>query len=142
MPAPENNQPRIIYKAAIALFKDNKILMARDTDNKLAFYTPGGKIEENETAIECAVREVKEELGVDLNPDTAKLLGTFEAPAHNRDNTLVNISLYTGKIKGVPKPTSEIVELRYFDSSVDSKHLTPVLTEKIFPWLKEHGYIN
>jgi 8-oxo-dGTP diphosphatase len=143
MPKPENKtQPEVIRKAALAFFKDKKVLMARDHNNDEAFYTPGGKIEDGETDLECVQREVKEEIDVDLDMDSVALLGEFEAPAHRKPNVRVNIRLFTGKIKGQPKPHDEIVELRYFDTTIDSKYLTPILIEEIFPWLKNHGYIN
>jgi len=123
------DKPRIIRKAALAYFRDKKILMARDYNNRDAFYTPGGGIEAGETPLECVQRETKEELGVDLDMDSVVFLGEFEAAAHRKTGARVNISLFTGKLKGDPRPTNEIVELRYFDSSVDPKHLTPISIE-------------
>jgi 8-oxo-dGTP diphosphatase len=118
------------------------MLMARDDNNDLAFYNPGGKIEDGETDVECLRREVKEELDVDIDMDSVVLLGEFEAPAHRKPDLKVNIRLFSCQLTGEPKPHDEIVELKYFDSSVDKKHLTPISIEKIFPWLKQHGYIN
>lgn len=136
------DKPRIIHKAALAYFKNKKMLLARSYNNQEAFYNPGGKIEEGETDLECLKREVKEELDADLDMTTVKFLGEFEAPAHGKDNTVVNIRLFTGELIGRPKPHDEIVELRYFDSTIDTKHTTPILETKIFPWMKQHGYIN
>jgi len=136
------DKPRIIRKAALAFFRDKKVLMARDYNNQEAFYSPGGGIEAGETPLECVQRETKEELGVDLDMDSVVFLEEFEAAAHGKPGARVNIKLFTGKLKGEPKPTDEIVELRYFDSTVDPKHLTPISIEEIFPWLKTHGYIN
>lgn len=141
MPEAES-KPRVIRKAALAYFKDKKMLLARSYNNQEAFYNPGGKIEEGETDLECLKREVKEELDADLDMSTVKFLGEFEAPAHGKDDTLVNIRLFTGQLKDEPKPHDEIVELRYFDSKIEAKHTTPILETKIFPWLIEHCYIN
>ena len=52
-----------------------------------------------------------------------------------------SIRLYKGKLLGKPIPSSEIVEVRYFDSTIAQKHLTPA-SEKIFAWLKAHDYID
>ena len=57
--------------SAIALVDiDNKVLIAQRPKNKFmeSFWEfPGGKIEENESPDECIVREVREELGVDIS---------------------------------------------------------------------------
>lgn len=139
--AAENN-PRVIRKAALAYFKDKKMLMVRDNNNDVVFYNPGGKIEPGESPLECVIREVKEELDADLNEATIKLLGEFEAPAHNKPNVRVNIQLFTGELMSEPRPHDEIVELKYFDTTIDKKYLSPISVEKIFPWIKQHGYIN
>jgi len=44
--------------------------------HKGQFALPGGRLNENETVIEAALRELKEELGVELTPDAA--LGTLD----------------------------------------------------------------
>jgi len=134
-------KPIMIRKTALAVFKDKKMIMVRNDENDTVFYTLGGKIEEGETGIECLEREVQEEVGTKVTPGSLKFLKAFEAPAYGRENTLVNIELYEGVLIGAPTPSSEIVEIDYFDSSVDKKHLTPI-TLDMFSWLKANGYIN
>jgi 8-oxo-dGTP diphosphatase len=133
--------PTIIYKTALAVFKDKKMIMVRTTKNEEVFYTLGGKIEEGESGIECLNREVKEEAGVGIVEGSLTFLHEFEAPAYGRENTLVNIKLYEGKLAAEPTPSSEVVEIRYFDSRVDKKHLTDI-TLDMFSWLKTHSYID
>ena len=57
--------------SAIALVDiDNKVLIAQRPKNKFmeSFWEfPGGKIEKNESPNECIIREVREELGVDIS---------------------------------------------------------------------------
>jgi len=134
--------PRIIRKIGLALFQDKKIIMLRDNRNDEVFYFAGGTVEEGETDTECLVREVEEELAVAVDPDSLEFLAQFEAPAHGKENTIVQIRLYTGKITGTPQPSQEIVEIAFFDSSVDPKHLSALALDGAFPWLKEHNFIN
>ena len=131
----------IIYKTALAVFKDRKMIMVRTTKNKHVFYTLGGKIEKGEDGIDCLHREVKEEAGATIKEGSLKLLRQFEAPAYGRENTLVNIELYQGELEEEPTPSSEVVEIRYFDSTVNPKHLTEI-TFEMFKWLKANDYIN
>ncbi|CYW18834.1 NUDIX hydrolase [Streptococcus suis] len=50
-------------RATALLIKDGKIFLTKDAKGR--YYTIGGAIAVNETAQDAAVREVKEELGVD-----------------------------------------------------------------------------
>jgi 8-oxo-dGTP diphosphatase len=135
-------QPTYIRKVALALFKDKKIIMLRNSDINGVFYFAGGTVEPGETDIECLTREIREELQVEVQEDSLVFLNEFEAPAHGRENTIVNIRMYTGTVIGTPHIDQEIAELTYFDSSVDPKYLSVIAIEQAFPWLKEHGYIN
>jgi len=133
---------KTIQKIALAVFKDKKMLLVRSAKQKEVFYTLGGKLEEGETEIECLKREVKEEIGCEVDKKSFKFLKEFEDVAHGKGGALVHIKMYEGKLIGTPKPSSEIVEIGYFDTNSDKKHLSEIAQRTIFPWLKKHGYIN
>lgn len=133
---------QIIKKIALAVITDGKIMMVRSSDEKEVFYTLGGKIEGNESDIDCLKREIKEEIQCDINESTLTFLEAFQDIAHGRENTFVNIKLYKGELIGNPRPSSEIAEIKYFDTSTDEKYLSSIAFHKIFPWLKEHTYIT
>lgn len=58
-----------VYSAGIAIIYDNKILLAHPTgQNDKMWGIPKGKIEEGESYLETAIRETKEEIGVQINP--------------------------------------------------------------------------
>lgn len=135
-----NEKPTVIYKTALAAFKDKKMLLVRTSKNAEVFFTLGGKIEPGESELESLHREVKEEVGTTIRPDSLVFLREFEAPAYGRENTLVNIKLYSGELLDDPLPSSEVVEVRYFNSTIPEKHLTD-MTRQMIPWLKEQGYI-
>ncbi|RRN50743.1 NUDIX hydrolase [Streptococcus suis] len=50
-------------RATALIIKDGKIFLTKDSKGR--YYTVGGAIEVNEIAADAAVREVKEELGID-----------------------------------------------------------------------------
>jgi 8-oxo-dGTP pyrophosphatase MutT (NUDIX family) len=135
------NKPTLIRKSALAVFKDKKILLTREEKNDNAFYMLGGTIEPGEDEIDCLNREVQEEVATTIKEGSLKFLAEFEDIAHGRANARINIKLYEGELVSNPTPSNEVVELKYFDSNIDPKHLTPVSIQ-IFKWLKEHDYIN
>ncbi len=132
--------PKIIYKVGLAHFKDGKILMTRSI-GKDVFYCAGGKFEEGESDIACLKREVKEELGVELDDASIKFLKTFEDVAHGKVDMRVNIKMYSANLLSEPKPSQEIEEIRYLDSTAEPKILAPIDIQ-IFAWLKENNFID
>lgn len=133
---------KVIQKIALAVFKNKKILLVRSEKQADVFYTLGGKIEEGECDLDCLKREIKEEVGCEVDESSINYLVSFEDVAHGKVETLLNIKLYEGKLIGDPKPSSEIAEINYFDSNSDKRYLSEIAQRKIFPYLKMHGYIN
>lgn len=104
-----------IDKLAYIYIKDRKILttLSRGKDT---WYIPGGKREAGESDEEALIREVKEELTVDLKPETIKHFGTFEAQAHSHPKgTMVRMTCYIAEFEGVLQPSSEIEKIDFFD---------------------------
>lgn len=131
----------ILRKVGLAVIKDRKLLMVRDDKNPERFSTLGGKFEDGEDDIACLTREVKEEVGAQVDQESLSYFGEFEGDVVGRPNTRVNIRLYSGALIGEPKPNSEIVELKYFDSQIPVIHLTPA-SKLIFEYLKAHNMID
>lgn len=136
-------KPRILRKAALAHIKDRKLLMVRDFTRPDVYLTVGGKIEDGETDVECLHREVLEEINCELAPESVKFLKEFEAPAHNKENVRVNIRLFAGELVGEPTPSSEVVELQYFNSNIEKKHIEGnIVGQDIIRWLVEQDLID
>ncbi|HVZ12414.1 MAG TPA: NUDIX domain-containing protein [Patescibacteria group bacterium] len=130
----------LIDKLAYIDIKDRKVLITL-SKGKDAWYIPGGKREGNETDQEALIREVKEELAVDLKPESIKYYGTFEAQAHGKpEGTIVRMTCYTAEFDGDLKPDSEIEKIDYFTYS--QKHLTSPVDFLIFDDLRNKGLID
>lgn len=132
----------IIRKVALAYFKDKKILQVRSQKQENIFYTLGGKYDAGESDIDCLKREVKEEVGCEIEEDSIKFLKEFEDVADGKEDAILNVRMYTGNLIGEPKPSSEIAEIGYFDSASSKKNLSVIAQRTIFPYLKEKGLIN
>lgn len=130
-----------IDKIAFLYLKDGKILSTL-SKGKDTYYIPGGKREGNETDEETLVRECKEELTIDINKDTIKYYGTFEAQAHGKaEGILVKMTCYMADFDGELKADSEIQEIKWLDYSNLEVKISPVDT-LIFKDLYDKGLIQ
>jgi len=129
-----------IDKLALIEIKNKKVLETLSY-GKDKWYIPGGKRMEGENDQEALVREIKEELSVDLIPETIKYFGTFEAQAHGKsDGIFVRMICYTAQYSGVLVPASEIEKMDWFDYS--KKDLTSPVDHLIFDDLKNKNLIS
>ncbi len=131
----------LIDKLAFIYIKDRKILSTR-SKGKDAWYIPGGKREGNESDQQALLREVKEELTVDLKPSTITYLETFKAQAHGKpEGVFVQMTCYTADFTGEIEPSSEIEEIAWLTSDTDPALLSPV-DRIIFAYLKDKNLID
>ena len=129
-----------IYKLAYIHLVNRKLLVTL-SKGKDTWYIPGGKREGSETDEEVIIREIKEELSVDLIPQSIRYYGTFEAQAHGKPKgTIVRMTCYTADFKGELKPSAEIEKLDYFDYS--KKDLSSPVDHLIFDDLKNKRLID
>lgn len=106
-----------IDKLALIEIKDKKILVSL-SKGKDTWYIPGGKRETSESDQQALIREIKEELSIDLIPESIEYYGTFEAQAHGKaEGVIVRMTCYTANYAGSPKAANEIEKIDWFDYS-------------------------
>jgi len=94
--------------SVIVVSKDRQILLVRHRKgNRQYWVLPGGRLEYGETFHECAVREMREETGLDVEVDDFVYLS--EAIAPDRSRHIVNIYLTAHVVGGVLKVGDEPV---------------------------------
>ena len=104
---------QVIDKLAWLYLDAGRLLCVRSRGED-AFYMPGGKREAGETDHDALQREIREELSVDLVPESLSLAGAFEAQAHGRPaGTTVRMTCYFGNYTGTLQASSEIAELAW-----------------------------
>jgi len=130
----------LIETVAWVRVAEGKILCARSR-GKDVFYIPGGKREPGETELDTLLREIKEELTVDLLPDTARHVGTYREQAHaHADGVVVVMSCYTADFQGTPAASSEIAELAWLRYA-DRDRVAPV-DQLLFDDLRTAGQLR
>ncbi|MGV9302434.1 NUDIX hydrolase [Nonomuraea sp. NPDC004354] len=115
----------VIDKVAWVRLEGGRILSTRSR-GKDVYYIPGGKREEGESDTETLLREIEEELTVEIQPDTIAGLGVYEAQAHGHpDGVLVRMTCYSGDYRGTLTPGSEIEEVVWL-TYADRDRIAPV----------------
>ncbi|MCH7998129.1 MAG: NUDIX hydrolase [Chloroflexi bacterium] len=124
-PLPTEDRPRLVCDRGHILYVNPKLivgviperrgrilLMRRAIEPRYGAWTfPGGFMEIDETAEECAAREAQEEVGIQVS--IGKLVGVYSRPAPHTPG-IVSI-VYRGRITGGEvKPGREALEARWF----------------------------
>ena len=130
----------MIDKIALLYIRDRKILSSRSGGND-AFYCPGGKREGHETDAETLIREIREELAVDIIESSIRYYGTFEAQAHGKEaGVVVRMRCYEADFIGEPQASHEIEELRWFGS--EGAALSSAVDQLIYRDLLDNDLID
>jgi len=94
----------MIRVAAAIIKKDNRILICQRGEGgncPFLWEFPGGKLEQNETFEECAVRECREELSIEIN-----LQGLFARTFYRYSDREISFAFFNADIlEGKIKPT-------------------------------------
>ena len=129
--------PVLIDTVAWVQLRNGMILCARPR-GKDVFYIPGGKREGAESDLQTLLREIAEELTVELRPETVRHAGTYQAD--HPDGTVVLMSCYTAEYSGALAASSEIDELAWFGYA-DRPRVPPV-DRLLFDDLNAAGWLR
>lgn len=104
-----------LYTAGLVVLKEGKLLLAF-SNNKKAWYLPGGKIDSNETTQDAICREIREELDVALLPDQLKFYCHITAPAFGENHRVVmEQDCFLYNLTEPINASNEIGAVAYFD---------------------------
>lgn len=133
-------EPTYIDKLAFIEIRDRKILETK-SKGKDTWYIPGGKREVGESDEQALIREIKEELSVDIDPATIVHFGTFAAEAHGKPaGTIVRMTCYLADYHGELIPSAEVEMMDWFDYS--KRDVVSPVDQIIFDDLKEKDLID
>lgn len=134
---------KLIETVALIHIKGKKLLLVRPKSKKI-FYMPGGKKDQSENNLQALVREIKEEIQLDIDPKTVDFYGVFEAQAYGKEKgVMVRVHCYTANHSGQIQSSSEIDEVAYFSHLEYINSIDPAPAVKlILHDLKRKGLIE
>lgn len=131
-----------LLTAGLVVTKNNQLLLAYSS-NKNAWYLPGGKVDKGETSKEALIREVREELNIDLQPDKIENYKHISAPAYGENAELImEQDTFRYNLTEEIQPSHEITAVKYFDLEMYKEEPAQVAgVLKVFELLKEDSII-
>ena len=130
----------MIDKVAWIQLENGRVLGARSIGKDI-YYLPGGKRDMGESDVETLVREVREELSVEIDATSAEHIGTFEAQAHGREpGVIVRMACYTASFAGELMAANEIEEVSWL-TTADVDRVSAV-DRIVFAHLHEAGLLT
>lgn len=126
--------PDIHVSAAVIVDDHDRVLVVRK-HGTTRFMQPGGKPEPGETAVQTLIRELDEELGVQLVESELRPLGTFISDAANEPGHRVIAAAFAATIDPTAVTVqAELAELRWIThAEVPTLPLAPLSLEHLLP---------
>jgi len=131
-----------LHCAGLIVVKDRQLLLAF-SNNKRAWYLPGGKVDAGETAVNGLQREVAEELNIHIPLDELQWYHHISAPAFGENALQMQQDCFIHTLTQTPVPSSEIGAVKYFslaDYRKEPQQVPGVLIA--FEKLREDGLVD
>ena len=97
---------------------------------------PGGKFEGDETSERALIRELREELGFELEAGDFEYVGRFSAEAANEAGHMVDCDVHFTVVETEGVAAAEIEELKWIDPlNMDDVALAPLTSKVMRPYI-------
>jgi 8-oxo-dGTP diphosphatase len=107
----EQNKDKPSVGVATVVIKDGKILLGEDKRKGDVYGVPGGHWESGETLKDCAVREVKEESGIDCTNPT--LISVYDFYREDKGKSYVTVGMKANYSGGEVRDLAEEERLNW-----------------------------
>lgn len=135
--------PQLMHKAAGIIIEDRSLLVLR-SHGKAMFFAPGGKLEREETPKQALVRELREEISIEVKEGEMRFFATFTATAAGLADTNLNMDVFVvNSYRGTISPRSEIAECCWMNSdNIKAIKVGSIFRDQVFPQLRSAGLIR
>lgn len=140
-PPPAPRRPTVLRVAAgIITDSEGRTLLVRKAGTS-AFMQAGGKIEPGESALDALSRELREEIGLELDPDRTEYLGSYRAVAAHEPDTVIRAEVFALVTSTPVMASGEIEELVWIEDPVShGLELAELTRETILPlWIERRS---
>lgn len=125
--------------------KDNKLLIDKPRKRK-TYQMIGGRVEENETPLNAAIRECHEELGTKAIFDESKIkqIMDFEEIATSDPNIKIHfyVFMYEGELTGELTTSEEIESFLWYETKLGNEILSNTLKNEVVPYCIKNNLIK
>ncbi|HET6502418.1 MAG TPA: NUDIX domain-containing protein [Amycolatopsis sp.] len=123
------------------IFVRQRRLLSVRTRGKRKFYLPGGKREAGESDVAALCREIREELGVELDPWSFSLFAVLDERADGfADGRRVHLTCYTARHRGELVPGREIAEASWLTTA--DAAVCPPAGHRVLGMLRDRDLID
>jgi 8-oxo-dGTP pyrophosphatase MutT (NUDIX family) len=110
---------KLLRCACLVAEQGDRLLLVRVRQNE-HWYLPGGKIEEGESPEQALQRELMEELGISVDPESVRYLYTVRGPAYGQPCE-VELVCFSAQWKNLPRPLGEISDVQWLHRQEQAK---------------------
>jgi 8-oxo-dGTP diphosphatase len=132
----QNSLPTKRVSADALFWNDKGELLIVKTNYKDYWQLPGGVVDEAESPLDAAVREVKEELGLDIPKEQFKFRVTMYTPEHEGFKDFIAFTFDCGvlsqaQINNIKLQEDELEEYKFASLEEAKKLLKPSLADRV-----------
>ena len=129
-------KPNYFYLSAAMIIDGNDRLLLVRKRNTVKFMLPGGKIDQGESAIEALIRELQEEIDLNIQESDTTFIQEYEAAAANEPDYRIQSQLFQviPPVNTIIEPQAEIEEIIWLEPNhIPALQFAPLVEEKILP---------
>ena len=137
----DNKEPQF-YRVGAVIVSEGRLLLVTNSESRV-WWTPGGRVEENEDNVEALRRELREELGVEAS--SVHFFLSLESHHSVESDSMRSYGYYRVELAGNPVATSEIAHIRWATAAeirTDEVTATDTVANVIVPRLIKDGILQ
>jgi 8-oxo-dGTP diphosphatase len=133
-----NDINRLTMAAGVVIIKEGKVLVVRESDETY-FSFPGGTVTNNESVEETVIREVREELSVDVELSGTPFIFQFDRYIGNDIEFVILFHFHITQIFGTIQLGSDAHQKKWISSETGFDDCFPNVDPAVNYFLNQYG---